>query len=261
MGKTLAGKVAIVTGAGRGIGRAIAEEYAVEGASVVVASKSEASVAATVDAIRSRGGEALGVTCDVGISAQVGDMVGQAVAAYGGLDILVNNAQGFGTRSDPQPKNPATPLEDMDEAQWDWVFDTGLKGTLYAMQAAFPHMKARGGGRIINFGSMRGIISTPGTAAYNVTKEAIRSLSRTAANEWGQHGINVNIINPVIETDAYREDLPTPDMRAQFEQTIPLRRVGQPRDCARVAVYLAGADSSYVTGMTFNVDGGIVSHP
>lgn len=257
----LDGKVAIVTGSGRGIGRAIAEEYATEGAKVVVASRTAGTVDEVVDGIRARGGEATGICCNVGEAGQIRDMVARTVATYGGVDILVNNAQGFGTRTNPMSANPGTPTELVSEEEWDWVFDTGFKATLRAMQAAFPHMKARGGGRIINFGSMRGLISTPNTAAYNVTKEAVRSLSRTTANEWGQYGIRVNVINPVIATDAYNTDLPTPEIREQFAQTIPLRYAGMPRDAARVAVFLAGPDSAYITGMSFTVDGGLVSMP
>ena len=257
----LTGKVAIVTGASRGIGRAIAEEYAREGASVVVASRTAGSVEAVAADIRKAGGEAIGIACDMGNRAQILAMVAQAAERFGGIDILVNNAQGFGTRAQPRVANPPTPLEDFTEAEWDWVFDTGLKGTLFAMQAAFAHLKARGGGAIINFGSMRGTIATPFTAAYNATKEAIRVLSRTAANEWGQYGIRVNVINPVIATDAYHADVPTEAARAAFAGTIPLRFVGEPRDAARVAVFLAADDSRYLTGQTLYTDGGLVSIP
>lgn len=253
-------KVAIVTGAGRGIGRAIAEEFAAEGAKVVVASRTRKTVDEAVAAITASGGTAFGITCDMGDGEQVRAMVAQAAAHFGGVDILVNNAQGFGTKAEPRGVNPPTPLEEFSEAEWDWVFATGLKGTLIAMQAAFPHMKAAGGGAVINFGSMRGTIATPHTAAYNATKEAIRALSRTAANEWGQYGIRVNVINPVIETDAYREDVP-PDARDAFTATIPLRFIGQPSDAARVAVFLAGPDSRYLTGQTLYTDGGLVSMP
>src|SRR3546814_11722138 len=109
--------------------------------------------------------------------------------------------------------NPPTPLETFSEAEWDWVFDTGLKGTLIAMQEVFPHMKARGGGAIINFGSMRGTIATPFTAAYNAAKEAIRALSRPAANEWGQYGISVNVNNPDIAPHHYTKDLSAEERR------------------------------------------------
>ena len=254
-------KVAIVTGASRGIGRAIAGEYAKEGARVVVASRTADSVEAAAAEICADGGEAIGIACDMGDREQIRAMVAQAADRLGGVDILVNNAQAFGTRAKPARANPPTPLEDMSEAEWDWVFDTGLKGTLFAMQECFPHMKKRGGGAIINFGSMRGTIATPYTAAYSATKEAIRALSRTAAMEWGEHAIRVNVINPVIATDAYRADVPTEEAQAAFESTIPLRFMGQPMDAARVAVFLAGPDSRYLTAQTIYVDGGLVSIP
>lgn len=257
----LEGKVAIVTGASRGIGRAIAGEFAREGAAVVVASRTAASVEAAAAEIRAEGGTAVGIACDMGDAEAIRRMVAQTAEELGGVDVLVNNAQGFGTRQAPQSANPPTPLEDFSEDEWDWVFDTGLKGSLIAMQAAFPHMKARGGGSIVNFGSMRGTIATPFTAAYNATKEAIRALSRTAANEWGQHGIRVNVINPVIATDSYRADVSTDEARAAFESTIPLRFMGQPRDAARVAVFLASEDARYLTGQTLYTDGGLVSMP
>jgi NAD(P)-dependent dehydrogenase (short-subunit alcohol dehydrogenase family) len=254
-------KVAIVTGAGRGIGRAIAEEFAAEGAKVVVASRTTKTVDEVVAAIKAKGGDAIGITCNVGEPDEVRAMVAKAAKHFGGVDILVNNAQGFGTKAVPRGVNPPTPLENFPEDEWDWVLATGLKASLIAMQSVFPHMKARGGGAIINFGSMRGIISTPHTAAYNVAKEAIRSLSRTAANEWGQYGIRTNVINPVIETDAYREDIPTDEARKAFAASIPVRFAGQPVDAARVAVFLAGPDSRYLTGLTIHTDGGLVSIP
>jgi NAD(P)-dependent dehydrogenase (short-subunit alcohol dehydrogenase family) len=257
----LAGKVAIVTGAGRGIGRAIAEQFAGEGAKVVVSSRSPGNVEETVTAIRAAGGEAIGVTCDVSERADVARTIAAAVDSWGGIDILVNNAQSFGTRASPERKSLDSPVESVTEEEWDWVYATGLKGTLYAMQAAFPHMKARGGGSIINFGTGRGIMSTPMTSAYNATKEAVRSLSRTAANEWGVHNIRVNVINPAIDTDAFRADIPTEEERRAVEAMIPLRRIGVPREAARVAVFLAGPDSSYLTGMLFTVDGGLTSQP
>lgn len=258
----LAGKVAIVTGASRGIGRAIAEEYAAEGARVVVASRTVATVNEVVAEIHAKGGTALGIECDVGCPDQLRALVDKTIEVFGGVDILVNNAQSFGTRAKPLGYAQDCPLEDLSEDEWDWTFETGAKATLRLMQLVFPHMKARGGGRIINFGSRRGVMSPPVSAAYNACKEAIRSLTRTAANGWGQFGINVNVINPVIETDAARGIfLQHPEVRKKAEQEIPLRRWGQPHDCARVAVFLAGPDSSYITGMTFMVEGGLTTLP
>jgi NAD(P)-dependent dehydrogenase (short-subunit alcohol dehydrogenase family) len=258
----LDGKVAIVTGASRGIGRAIAEEYAHEGGRVVVASRTASAVDEVVSTITREGETAIGMVCDVGDADQIRAMVTRTVESFGTVDILVNNAQSFGTRAAPLGSAPQTALEDLSEDEWDWTFDSGVRATLRAMQGVFSHMKRAGGGRIINFGSRRGIMCNPDSAAYNCTKEATRALSRTAANAWGRYGINVNVINPVIETDSARGVFAqVPGIREQTEQQIPLRRWGQPYDCARVAVFLAGPDSSYITGMTFMVEGGMTTLP
>jgi NAD(P)-dependent dehydrogenase (short-subunit alcohol dehydrogenase family) len=258
----LDGKTAIVTGAGRGIGRAIAEEYGREGARVAVASRTPSTVDEVVDGIAKAGGEAIGIVCDVGEADQITATVERTLDAFGRVDVLVNNAQSFGTRSQPLGHSPPVALESMSEEEWDWTFDTGVKATLRGMQAVFPHMQRGGGGRILNFGSRRGIMCNPDSAAYNCNKEAIRALSRTAANAWGQYGINVNVLNPVIETESARGVFADhPGTRERTEQQIPLRRWGQPSDCARVAVFLAGPDSAYLTGMTFMVEGGLTTLP
>jgi NAD(P)-dependent dehydrogenase (short-subunit alcohol dehydrogenase family) len=254
--------VSVITGAGRGIGRAIALEYAKEGSRVAVTSRTAANVAAVVAEIRAAGGQAIGIPCDVSEKDQIQDMVGRVVAEFGTVDVLVNNAQGFGSKAAPTASSPVTRPEEVTDEEWDFVFDTGVKATLRAMQAVFPHMKAAGGGRIINFGSRRGIIGITDSTAYNANKEAIRALSRTCANAWGRHGINVNVMNPAIETDAARSEFEKfPGLRERLEKEIPLRRWGQPYDCARVAVFLAGPDSSYLTGMTFMVEGGLTTLP
>ncbi len=258
----LAGKIAVVTGASRGIGRAIAEEFAREGARVAVTSRGQASVDVVAAAIRETGGDAIAIACDVGKADQIEAMIEQVAGHWGGIDILVNNAQSFGTREQPSAANLSTALEDVSDAEWDWVFDTGVRATLKAMQAAFPHMKARGGGSIINFGSRRGITGPADSAAYNANKEAIRGLSRTATNAWGRYGIRCNVINPVIETDAARGEFEkAPGTREKTERMIPLKRWGQPRDCARIAVFLGSDDSSYLSGMTFMADGGLTTLP
>lgn len=261
MGKCLLGKIAIVTGAGRGIGRAIAEQFAAEGARVVVASRTPKTIDEVVSAIHIAGGEAIGIRCDVSDKGDIARTVDCAVSAWGGVDILVNNAQSFGTRENPLLKTPDRGVEVVSEDEWDWTYTTGLKATLRFMQAVFPSMKDRGGGAIINFGSGRGILSTPMTSPYNATKEAIRSLSRTAANEWGVHNIRVNVINPAIDTDAFRADIPTDEGRRAVEALIPLRRIGTPQEAARIALFLAGPDSGYITGQSFDVDGGMISRP
>jgi len=184
----LTGRTAIVTGAGRGLGRAIVELFGREGARVVVASRSAHRCAAAVEAIEAAGGTAIAKPTNIGIKSDVVDLVRFAVETYGSLDILVNNAQSWGTRDQPTGMPVPTPLESFDEAELDWTFDTGFRGTFWAMQAAFPHMRERGG-RIINLASMYGMIRNAGTVGYNVTKEAVRALTRTAAREWARYAI------------------------------------------------------------------------
>jgi NAD(P)-dependent dehydrogenase (short-subunit alcohol dehydrogenase family) len=255
-------KVAIVTGAGRGIGRAIALEYAREGARVAVASRTPATVAAVVGEIESAGGTALGVTVDVGERDQIDDMVARTVDRFGQLDVLVNNAQGFGTKAAPSGSPGHIALEDFPEDTWDYTFQTGLKASLFAMQAAFPHLRERGG-KIINFGSGNGIGAMKGTAAYNATKEAIRSLTRTAAAEWGKYDICVNVIIPTMVTDSAEAFFEArPGIREKLAQQIPLRRFGDvERDIGPVAVFLASSDSDFVTGQAIHVDGGQILRP
>lgn len=262
--KRLEGKVAIVTGAGRGIGRAISLAYAAEGARVVVSSRSPDTVEAVCAEIRAAGGIALGVACDVADKAQIVAMVSKAVAEFGTVDILVNNAQSFGTRDKPTPYPQRRRIEQSLDEEWEYTLRTGLMATLWAMQAVFPHMKAQGRGKIINFGSMAGQRGESTTAPYNATKEAIRSLSRTAAREWGRHGINVNVINPAALSHAlttFFKDFPPPP-GTESAQHIPLRRLGDPeKDIAPVAVFLASDDSNYLTGMTMMADGGLLMGP
>ena len=257
----LAGRTAIVTGAGRGIGRAIAELCAREGARVVVASRSLDGSAAAVEAIEAAGGTAVAKLTNIGIKADVVDMVGFAVETYGSLDILVNNAQSWGTRDKPTGLPVPAPLESFDDAELDWTFDTGFRGTFWGMQAAFPHMRERGG-RIINFASMYGMTGNAGTVGYNITKEAVRSLTRTAAREWGRYAITVNVVAPTAKTDAADNiERADPEGMAAAVAAIPAGRLGDPRlDIAPAVLFLATDDARYITGQTVGVDGGSLLH-
>ena len=253
----LADRVIVVTGASRGIGRGMAIALAQEGAKIVVASRSQSGVDDTVRTIEAGEGRALGVTVDVGDRAAVFGMIDKTIAAFGRLDVLFNNAQGFGTEKSPAAAPVIQPLEEFDEDEWEYTHRTGLSATLWAMKAAFPHMREKGG-KIINFGSEFGMIGQAGSAAYNSTKEAIRALSRTAAREWGKYGITVNVVSPMVRTDALEafEKADREGMEFVREQ-IPLRRFGDPlKDAGGLARFLASDDSSYLTGMNFMLDGG-----
>lgn len=256
-------RVAIVTGAGRGIGRAIALAYGREGAKVVVASRTQSTVDGVAGEITQAGGSAIGVTCDVGHRDEVLACVDRAVEAFGSVHILVNNAQGFGTEADPQPSTVFVPCEDTDEAEWEYTFRTGATASLWFMKAAFPHMKKAGFGRVINFASSSGQIGFEGNTCYNATKEAIRALSRTAAREWGRHGITVNIINPALETRAFDKwKAARPEFVEALKDKIPMRRLGEPeRDAGPLAVFIASDGASYMTGQTFMLEGGMHTLP
>jgi len=253
----LEGRVAIVTGAGRGIGRGVAVELAREGAKVVVASRSRNSIDETLAEIGHRSA-AIGVVCDVASKQDILASVAGAVEAFGGLDILVNNAQAHGTREATDRALGLTPLEDFRDGEWEHALLTGPTASYRFMKAAFPYLKVSGRGRVINFSSTLGMRGSAGSVAYNAAKEAIRALTRTAANEWGRHGITCNVINPAIETDGLRSFIEhDPESGAAAMRDVPMRRWGDIyRDGGRVAVFIASDDASYLTGMTFMVDGG-----
>jgi len=242
-------KVAIVTGAGQGIGRGIALVYAREGARVVIAELKKHRAERTVDEIRSEGGTALALEVDVSRKAQIDAMVANTVEGFGRLDVLVNNAQGMHARK---------PLEEITEEDLDVFLVSGLKGTLWAMQAAFPHMKAQGGGRIINFTSLAAWDGERGLADYAAVKGGIAALSRTAALEWGRYGILVNNIAPGAASKRGLDALArNPGMAEWIKENRPLGRLADPeKDLAPVALFLASDDGHFVTGQTYFIDGG-----
>lgn len=262
-------KVAIVTGAGRGIGRGIALRFGKEGAKVVVASRSLETVDKVVNEITSAGGIAIGVVVDVGDRSQVNRMVQAAIEAFGCVDILVNNAQSWGKPGQSSASPSQIGVENYPEDEWDYTFQTGLKATLYAMQAVFPGMKQKGWGRIINFGSPAAQRSIPLMAAYNANKQAIRALSRTAALEWAKTGITVNVISPIVATESiqskYEKDISAGGkveaerVAAAMAAQIPMGRMGTPEDAGALATFICSDDASFITGSTFMLDGGAVS--
>lgn len=249
MGGKLEGKVAIVTGAGQGVGRGIALAFAREGAIVVVAERKEETGRAVAEEARALGARALFVPCDVTSRASIDAAVARVVEEYGGIDVLVNNAQ---------VGNPApVPLVDHDDELVELCFATGYRATLHFMQACHPHLK-RSRGSVVNLGSSAGLEGMAGQAAYGANKEAIRALSKTAAREWGPEGINVNILCPFAKSPGLEHFLElVPGLERKLVAGQPLGHIG---DCETeigpVAVFLASDDACYVTGHTLPADGG-----
>jgi NAD(P)-dependent dehydrogenase (short-subunit alcohol dehydrogenase family) len=239
----LNGKSALVTGATRGIGRATARLLAAEGAKVAVLSRTAATVDAVVAEIEAAGGTAIGIAADISDAQQIKAAVNRAVEAFGGLDILVNNAF--------DPSAPFSSVIELSAEQLQRNFDTGPIAYLHTMQAAYPYLKASGEGRVINFGSSAGVVGLAGYTPYNMAKEAVRALTRTAAREWGADRITVNNVLPVAETWGPEHDVPPP--------TNALGRFGQPEpDIAPVVLFLATADSQFITGSSLTPDGGLI---
>ncbi|GGY60570.1 3-oxoacyl-ACP reductase FabG [Streptomyces tanashiensis] len=242
---------AVVTGAGRGIGAATAKRLAADGAAVVALDLTEGDAAGTVAAIRAAGGRALAVGCDVTDSAQVDAAIDRAVAEYGRLDVLVNNA---GVLRDNM-------LFMMSDDDWDTVVDVHLRGAFLCSRAAQRHMRRQGSGKIVNLSSVAAD-GNRGQANYAAAKAGVQGLTRTLAIELGPYGINVNAIAPgfvataMTDQTARRTGADPEEFRRAAAARSPLRRVGSPEDIAAVVSFLASEDAAYVTGQTIHVDGG-----
>jgi NAD(P)-dependent dehydrogenase (short-subunit alcohol dehydrogenase family) len=247
---SLAGKRALVTGASRGIGRAIALAYAGAGARVVLASRKQEGVDAVAREIAAVGGSALAIACHVGRRQDIHHLVDRVVDSWGGLDILVNNA---GT-------NPTmAPLSQLDEAVWDKIFDVNLKGPFLLCQRVAPLMVAAKGGSIINVSSVGGIDPFPLLGAYGVSKAGLNCLTKVLARELGPAGVRVNAIAPGLIDTQFSAALFQSETvyRGSIERTA-LGRHGVPADLVGTALFLASDASGYLTGQTIVVDGGSV---
>lgn len=250
----LTGKTAIVTGAGQGIGRAVAGVLADRGANLVINGRTGSKLDAVVAELRAAGHQAVSVVGDVASRADVDATIAAAVDAFGGVDILVNNAQAT---------TDGVRVVDIDDATLELYFGSGARGTLYCMQACHPIMKARGGGVIVNMGSSTAITGDPTFGAYAMTKEAIRAISRVAAREWGRDNIRVNVICPAAMSESaegFRDA--HPDAFARMLKTVPLGRMGDVQtDIANAVAALVGDDLQYLTGATLMLDGGRLLFP
>ncbi len=240
-------KVALVTGAGQGVGRGIALALASEGAWVVVSGRSEGKLQPVCKEVEARGGRAVAVRCDVGVEADVGECVKRSLDAFGRVDILVNNAQ----------EVPFGRLLELREQDFDAGWRTGPLATLRFMRACHPHLK--GGGSIVNLGTGAALRPDPvGYGGYAAVKEAIRALTRAAAFEWGPDGIRVNAVIPLASSPGLETWIRTrPEESAAFMATVPLGRAGDvEQDIGRAVAWLASPEASYITGTTLMLDGG-----
>ncbi len=251
----LSGKVAIVTGAGTGIGRACAEALAAEGAAVVLAGRRARPLKEAAETIRSNGGRAVEQPCDVTRVADVEAAVRRAVTEFGGLQVVLNNAGAWMAGS----------IEETSEAEWDHILTTNVTSAFLVSKAALPELRRAGGGTIINIGSILSLVGMKRRAAYAASKGALAQLTRAMALDHAGEGIRVNCICPgLVETPLAQQGL------AQFAEPqaelarrvagIPAGRAGKPEDVARLAVFLASDDSSWMTGAVVPLDGGFTAY-
>lgn len=243
----LQGKTALVTGASRGIGRAIAIELGQAGANVVVNyAGNEAAAAETVTKLKALGADAVALKCDVSEASEADGLVKQTIEHFGGIDILVNNA---GITRDNL-------LMRMKEAEFDEVIATNLKGVYNCIKAVTRPLMRQRAGRIINISSVVGAIGNPGQANYAAAKAGVIGLTKAVARELATRGVTVNAVAPgFIETEM-TDKLP-PETKEQLMDGIPMTRLGKPEDVARVVRFLATEDAAYMTGQTLHVDGGM----
>jgi 3-oxoacyl-[acyl-carrier protein] reductase len=242
----LEGKTALITGAGSGIGKCIAETYAKEGAWVALA---DINLDAAKSAARAIGNNAIAVRCDVTQRSEIDAALAETLAAFGALDILVNNAGATHVNK---------PMLEIDEAEYDKIFALNVKGVFQFCQAVVPHFRKQKSGVIINIGSTAGLRPRPGLSAYNATKGAVHILTKSLAVELAPDRIRVCAIAPVAtETPLLPSFLgPSEGMREKFIATVPLGRLAKPQDIANAALFLASADAEFVTGNIVEVDGG-----
>lgn len=244
----LTGQTALVTGAARGLGRAISVALANAGADVALGLRDAGGESDLADEIRALGRRALPVAMDVRRLDQIEAAVETVVREFGRLDILVNNA-GLG---------PSAPAEDVTEENFDLTIDVNVKGVFFASQAAGRQMIRQGGGRIVSLSSQAGFVALPGESVYCMTKAAVAHLTKCLAVEWGRHGITVNAVAPTfIRTPGTSEALADSAFEAEvIERIAALHRIGEPMDVAGVVVFLASPAASLITGATLLIDGG-----
>ena len=247
----LSGKVAVVTGSSRGIGRAIAERLAEHGARVVVSSRKPEACKAVAQGIRDRGGEACVIPCHIGRKEELQALVDGTVERWGGIDALVCNAA----------VNPYFgPAAGIPDDAYDRIMNANVRSNFWLCNMALPGMAARGGGSVIVVSSIAGLRGTPTLAVYGLSKAADMQLVRNIAVEWGRHGVRANCIAPgLVRTDFARALWEHPENLKRRTRDTPLRRIGEPDEIAGAVVFLAGPSGSFMTGQTMVIDGGVTA--
>ncbi|MBI5931308.1 MAG: SDR family oxidoreductase [Chloroflexi bacterium] len=253
MYEELAGKVALVTGASSGIGRATSIAFAKQGAKVVLASRNEASTLQTLRMVEEAGGEGIFVRTDVAIASDVEALIQKTLETYGQLDYAFNNAGVSG---------PAGPLFQLAESDFEQVMDVNLKGVWLCLKYELTAMLARGSGSIVNMSSAAGLIGSVGIAAYTASKHGVIGLTKCAALEYAKANIRVNAVCPSVIDNTVMVDqvkVAYPEVYDYLLATHPVGRIGQPEEVANAVVWLCSDAASFITGVAFPVDGGTVA--
>lgn len=244
----LSGKVAVVTGASKGIGEAIAKIYGAAGATVVVSSRKKEAVEVVANAIVKNGGKAMAVACHMGNMQDIDHLVKETLSVLGNVDIVVNNAA----------TNPVFgPVVDTDETAFDKIMNVNVKGPFELSKKFYAVMKEKKSGSIINVSSIGGLRPEPGLGIYSMSKAALISLTKVIAKEWGGDNIRANVICPGLIKTKFSEALWNDDkIMHTMMKMLPIKRVGTPEEIAALALYLAADESAYCTGSVFTADGG-----
>ena len=248
----LDGKVALVTGASKGIGESMARGLAEYGAKVVISSRKQQAVDEVTDQFKSDGLEATGIAANMGKIEDIHALVNSTVSTYGGIDILVNNAAA----------NPVFgPIQNTDTSAFDKIIDVNLKGPFELCKKAYPVLQVRGGGSIINISSIGGLTPESNIGIYSVSKAAVINMTRAMAQDWGSDNIRVNAICPGLIKTRFSEALwSDTETCERFTKRIPLGRIGEADDIKGLAIYLASSASAYCTGGVYMVDGGYAAN-
>lgn len=244
----LSGKVAVVTGASKGIGEAIAKIYGAAGATVVVSSRKKEAVEVVANAIVKNGGKAMAVTCHMGNMQDIDHLVKETLSVFGNVDIVVNNAA----------TNPVFgPVVDTDETAFNKIMNVNVKGPFELSKKFYAVMKEKKSGSVINISSIGGLRPEPGLGIYSMSKAALISLTKVMAKEWGGDNIRANVICPGLIKTKFSEALWNDDkIMHTMMKMLPIKRVGTPEEIAALALYLAADESAYCTGSVFTADGG-----